>query len=437
MPKAKVKTKGRVAAAPIPAAAAAAPIPDPAAAAPIPDPTAAAAPIPAAAAENMILSDEDALLTIRQGSKERYRKSWQDFKTFFPSVNFDVGRPAESQLIEYFTDLKTRGWAPTTCWTNFSMINSMIKNKYSFDVRNLPRVITLLKSFEGPPKKKAAIFSADDLRAFCEAPELTGAYWDVRRAVVILAYFGGLRLIEAMELEIEKIEATPRGYKVTHSRAKQRSDKRHTSFLVPKVGLGEGESDFDWAGCLGQYLDTVKNKLGKYTGRVFYTGRKNGNIINQVLGRNMMAEIPHQIAEFLGKDQPQLFTFHSFRRSSATAAADQGATAQQMVDFYGWKSTNMTAEYISTSRHQLGMMANKLGITEPADVQRVPGTEGMISAERTDERADERADEKADERADERAEKNKEADDFLQDSSDDEPLPKKRKGDKKVIIINM
>ena len=42
-------------------------------------------------------------------------------------------------------------------------------------------------------------------------------------------------------------------------------------------------------------------------------------------------------------------TFHSLRRSFATSAADNGATAQQMTDFYGWKSANMAQEYIATS----------------------------------------------------------------------------------------
>ena len=50
------------------------------------------------------------------------------------------------------------------------------------------------------------------------------------------------------------------------------------------------------------------------------------------------------------KENVSEFTFHSLRRSSATSAADNGATAQQMTDFYGWKSANMAQEYISTSR---------------------------------------------------------------------------------------
>ena len=178
---------------------------------------------PASVQEPVILSDEDALLSVRQGSREKYKKMWQDFKAFFPDANFDVRRPNEEELREFFMHMRTvRGCASSTIWTNFSMVNSMCKGKYSFDLRTLPRIITLLKSFEGAPKKKAAIFTVEELRAFCEAEELEGAYWLVRKAVVILAYFGGLRLTEAMSLTLEKIEARiGKGLRVYHSRAKQ------------------------------------------------------------------------------------------------------------------------------------------------------------------------------------------------------------------------
>ena len=58
-------------------------------------------------------------------------------------------------------------------------------------------------------------------------------------------------------------------------------------------------------------------------------------------------------------------TFHSLRRSFATSAADNGATAQQMTDFYGWKSANMAQEYISTSKNAVNNMAALLKATGP------------------------------------------------------------------------
>ena len=74
----------------------------------------------------------------------------------------------------------------------------------------------------------------------------------------------------------------------------------------------------------------------------------------------MIAEVSHEVARTLGKPNHADYTFHSFRRSSATAAADDGASAQQLISFYGWKSVNMPQEYISTSKRAVMNMASLL-----------------------------------------------------------------------------
>ena len=59
-------------------------------------------------------------------------------------------------------------------------------------------------------------------------------------------------------------------------------------------------------------------------------------------------------------DKPDMFTFHSFRRSAATAVADVGATSEQMCDFFGWSNVKMAGEYVSTSKAAVRNVANKL-----------------------------------------------------------------------------
>ena len=154
-----------------------------------------------------------------------------------------------------------------------------------------------------------------------------------------------------MDLELQKVRRAENGIYITHSRAKQRSDKQSSSFLVPKT---TGEVDF--AEVLEQYMDRMKTELGKYSGRFFWTG-KQLTFVNTPLGKNSVSNIPKEMAEFLGKENVSEFTFHSLRRSSATSAADNGATAQQMTDFYGWKSVNMAQEYISTCKNAVNNMA--------------------------------------------------------------------------------
>ena len=78
-------------------------------------------------------------------------------------------------------------------------------------------------------------------------------------------------------------------------------------------------------------------------------------------------QIPHELATYLGLSQPESYTFHSFRRSSASQAADLGATSLQMQSYYGWKNASMTLEYVSTSKAAIEDMAAKLAHSESKD----------------------------------------------------------------------
>ena len=317
-----------------------------------------------------ILDDDQAFISIKEKSRSKYKKVWKEFRNFYSAVQheFDARLPYERELHYYFLKLRQNdGKASSTLWTVYSMQNTVIKSKYGVALKTMPRVGALIKSFDTDTKRKAAIFSLEELKTFCSDPELSGAYWEVRKAIAIVAYFGGLRLAEIMEVELEKFKITAAGIVVTHSRAKQRSDKRETKFCIP-VG-----DDFNWAGCVATYLNRIANDLEKYSGRVWWTGKKDGHFVKVPMGKNMVCAVPNMIASYLGKADPTLYSFHSFRRSSATAAADGGSTPQQMMDFFGWAKSNMPNEYISTSTAQVNSMAKKLAaISEAAAASSQP-----------------------------------------------------------------
>jgi len=117
-----------------------------------------------------------------------------------------------------------------------------------------------------------------------------------------------------------------------------------------------------FAARLGDYLTKVNTELDKFSGRVWWTGTTRcPQLKNCPLGRNSLAKTPHDVAGRLSLPKPEAYTFHSFRRSSATSAANGGMTSEQMVDFYGWKNSSMCKEYISTSGPAIKKMADTLG----------------------------------------------------------------------------
>ncbi len=78
------------------------------------------------------------------------------------------------------------------------------------------------------------------------------------------------------------------------------------------------------------------------------------------MGKNMISKVPNDIASRLALQDPEKYTFHSFRRTRATSAADGGASTKQMVDFFGWKNGSMCTEYVSSSKPALVGMAKRL-----------------------------------------------------------------------------
>jgi hypothetical protein len=204
-------------------------------------------------------------------------------------------------------------------------------------------------------KKKAPIIPEGPLKKFM-ASEMKNAYWEVRQAIVLMAFFGGLRKTECQNLVLEKIIRSPEGYIITHNRAKQRSDKLSSKFVVPQEG--------GYADRLAIYLKKVNEQLSMFQGRVWYTGTTSTLLKKQPMGKNMLSNLPHELAKFLNLPDAENFTFHSFRRTSATSAADAGSSTEQLVDFFGWKNGSMCQEYISSSKPAILGMASKLGAFE-------------------------------------------------------------------------
>jgi hypothetical protein len=135
-------------------------------------------------------------------------------------------------------------------------------------------------------------------------------------------------------------------------RSKQRNDKIFTKFVVPQDG---GYSDR-----LAVYIKKLNDELHKFQGRVWFTATHRG-LKKQAMGMNMVGKVPHEVAKYMNLPEGENYTFHSFRRTSATSAADAGSTTEQLVDFFGWKNGSMCQEYISTSKPAILGMASRLG----------------------------------------------------------------------------
>ena len=72
------------------------------------------------------------------------------------------------------------------------MLNTVVKSKYSFNIKSYPWVTTQIKVYQVDIKHKACIFEKDDFDQFLANPDLTTPYWLVRKLIASTAYYGGL-----------------------------------------------------------------------------------------------------------------------------------------------------------------------------------------------------------------------------------------------------
>lgn len=100
----------------------------------------------------------------------------------------------------------------------------------------------------------------------------------------------------------------------------------------------------------------------------FFLNYQRNACTRQVIGKNKLSKMPQEIPEFLKLSNPECYTGHSFRRSSATLLADAGADLITIKQYGGWKSSNVAEGYIENSTTRKRKVGNLItsGIM-PAD----------------------------------------------------------------------
>lgn len=81
----------------------------------------------------------------------------------------------------------------------------------------------------------------------------------------------------------------------------------------------------------------------------FFLTQRNGKLTKQVIGINTFGAMPKVIATYLGLEEPDKYTGHSFRRTSATMLADAGADLLTLKRHGGWKSDKVAQGYVEDS----------------------------------------------------------------------------------------
>ena len=185
----------------------------------------------------------------------------------------------------------------------------------------------------GTASQKKAPATADRIVAMARAADdsLKGLR---DRALLLVGFAGAFRRSELVALNIEDLEETDLGFKVTirHSKTDQEGAGQ-------TVAIMKGS-----AACPVAALKTWITASGIASGAIFRSIRKGGKVGDRLTAQSV-ADIVKIYAKCVGLD-PALFAGHSMRAGFLTSAAKRGASIFKMMDQSRHKSVETLRGYV-------------------------------------------------------------------------------------------
>ena len=280
--------------------------------------------------------------TLPQPSKETYNKKWVEFKNFIG----EKPTPEEADYIQYFDNLHTeKKFKASTIWCTYSMLNAVHQREFGEKLQAYPRVTQLLKSYNLTYERKvASVFNKKAVEDYLSLTENT-PFVLLRKAIIVTALSGGFRTAEVRDLSFDNLVQKGDTYEVTLQRKKQNGEKKISMFIIPS----------SLASHITNYLVALSAAIGGVSGALF-----KGTPISKLTKMSKFVNQPmvKDVAKKIVLENPEAYTGHCFRRTSATMAADGGATPQQMQRAFGWKSVATAQKYVEESESGALAMAS-------------------------------------------------------------------------------
>lgn len=309
-----------------------------------------------------ILNEADSVIEnlLPLKSRVQYLKSYEkfiDWKDRNGAKSF-----SESVFLAYFSELSKK-MKPSSLWSIYSMLKSTVSTRHNVHIKEYSKLTAFLKrSSDGFKSKKSKVFTAQNVETFLnKSPDdiylATKVCLSKKTNIFILLYYflfectniqtkylsfqvalifgvsGACRTSELLNITVDDIET-------------------HDNMLLIKLVNTKTKKDRMFV-IRDEFVKVVdKYRLLRPTETStprFFLNYRNGKCTKQVIGRNKFGNFPKEIATFLKLPNPELYTGHCFRRTSATLLADSGANLTTLKRHGGWKSDQVAEGYIEES----------------------------------------------------------------------------------------
>jgi site-specific recombinase XerD len=188
------------------------------------------------------------------------------------------------------------------------------------------------RSLGTAPQKKAPAAAEHVIQMALAAKDDLGGLCD--RAILLIGFAGAFRRSELVALDVEDLEESELGFKVTirHSKTDQEGAGQTIAIVRGSVA------------CPVAALKAWLEAAGITTGPIFRQVRKGGKVEGR-LSAQSVADCVKIHAERVGLD-PKLFAGHSLRSGFLTSAAKRGASLFKMMDQSRHRSVETLRGYV-------------------------------------------------------------------------------------------
>ena len=124
-------------------------------------------------------------------SRERYEKEYRYFSAWCIQQQIKPSQVSDEVLLVFLAE-KSKSAKPSTLWSRYSMIKSVLKIRENVDVSSFPKTNSFLKKQSiGFQPKKASVFTNEEItQLMIKAPNET---WLLSKIILIFGIFGACR----------------------------------------------------------------------------------------------------------------------------------------------------------------------------------------------------------------------------------------------------
>ncbi|KAJ8912458.1 hypothetical protein NQ315_002824, partial [Exocentrus adspersus] len=302
-------------------------------------------------------AQEATLRLLPAKSKRVYEKEMVEFDNWRKKRGLGERAITEEVLLAYFFNVQ-KHFAASSMWTKYSMLKSMLKVHKGIDISKYGKLTSYLKVGSRKYKtKKAKILERNQIEEFLKnSPDVE--YLQVK-VVLILGVAGACQCNELTFLDISDVQDKGCTYPfiiIMH----------HLYVLIPdtKTNISRSFTVMEEAFSVNA-VEMCRKYISlrpKAAGRRFFLRYVDGKCTTQHVGINTISKTFSKVASFLGLPDPESFTGHGMRRSSATLLANAGGDITTVKRHGGWKSTTVAENYIEESLFSKMAIAEKIQV---------------------------------------------------------------------------